>query len=184
MNRSMKPYLNPLTVVSVLLLTSGALVFRTQSQEMPAPGPEHEALKAFVGKWDAKTKVGGELSQGTITYRLECGGLWLASEFQGNFGGMKFEGRGLDGYDPVKKKYVSVWVDSMSYRPTLFEGEMDSAGKILTMYGEGPGPEGQVMKFKGVTKLRDKDHMDFTMYTVAADGSATEMMSIEYVRQK
>jgi hypothetical protein len=66
----------------------------------------------------------------------------------------------------------------------MFEGEMDEATKTLTMLGEGPGPDGQTMKFKGVTKLRDADHMDFTMYIVGPDGGTTEMMSIEYVRKK
>ena len=42
------------------------------------------------------------------------GGLWVASTFQGDFGGMTFEGRGQFGYDPAKKKYVGTWIDSMS----------------------------------------------------------------------
>jgi hypothetical protein len=120
---------------------------------------------------------------GTITYQLECGGLWLVSDFQGEFGGMKFQGRGFDGYDPQKKKYVSVWVDSMTPRPTFFEGELDEPKKTLTMVGEGLGMDGQPAKFKSVTKLRDADHMDFTMYLVNSDGES-EMMSIEYVRAK
>ncbi len=56
----------------------------------------------------------------------------------------------LDRHDLVKKRYVSVWVDSMSYRPVLFEGQMDEATKTLTMLGEGPGPDGQPMKFKEI----------------------------------
>jgi hypothetical protein len=153
-------------------------------QEMPGPGPEHEALKQFEGKWDAKVKSDMGESTGTISYRMECGGLWLVSEFEGDFGGMKFQGRGMDGYDPAKKKYVSVWVDSMSFRPVMFEGEMDAAKKILTMTGEGPGPDGQPMKLKAVTHFRDADHMDFTMHIVGPDGGTTEMMTIEYMRKK
>jgi hypothetical protein len=90
----------------------------------------------------------------------------------------------MDGYDPQKKKYVSVWVDSMSFRPVFFEGEMDDAKKTLTMTGEGPGPDGQVMKFKSVTTFRDADHMDFTMHIMTPDGTSAEIMTIEYVRKK
>jgi hypothetical protein len=180
----MKTRFQSLMVASALAFALFPASSRVVGQDLPVPGPEHEALKQFVGKWDAKTKSGGDESVGVISYRLECGGLWLVSEFEGEFGGRKFEGRGLDGYDPVKKKYVSVWVDSMSFRPMHFEGEMDAAKKTLTMMGEGPGPDGQTMKFKGVTKLRDADHMDFTMFIVGPDGGTTEVMSIEYVRKK
>ena len=41
------------------------------------------------------------------------GGFWLLLDYKGDFGGMKFEGKGATGYDPNKKKYVSTWVDSM-----------------------------------------------------------------------
>jgi hypothetical protein len=180
----MKANIQSLMVACAIAFVAFPAANRILGQEMPAPGPEHEALKHFVGKWDAKAKTGGAEFSGAMSYRLECGGLWLVSEFEGEFGGAKFQGRGLDGYDPAKKKYVSVWVDSMSFRPTLFEGEMDTATKTLTMFGEGPGPDGQTMKFKGVTKLRDADHMDFTMFVVGPDGGTTEMMSIEYVRKK
>jgi hypothetical protein len=180
----MKTKVQSLMVASAIAFALCPAASRVRGQDLPAPGPGHEALKLFVGKWDAKTKSAAGESVGTISYRLECGGLWLVSEFEGEFGGTKFQGRGLDGYDPARKKYVSVWADSMSYRPVLFEGEMDEATKTLTMHGEGPGPDGQTMKLKGVTKLRDADHMDFTMYIVGPDGGTTEMMSIEYVRKK
>ena len=61
---------------------------------------------------------------------------------------------------------------------------MDAAKKTLTMAGEGTGPDGQPIKLKAVTRLRDADHMDFTMHAVQADGGAVEMMSIEYVWHK
>ena len=103
-----------------------------------SPGPEHEALKKLEGTWNAKIKMGEDESAGTMTYKMECGGLWLTSDFRGEFGGQKFQGRGVDGYDQEKKKYVSVWVDSMSTRPTLFEGTYDKEKKTLTMTGEAP----------------------------------------------
>lgn len=52
------------------------------------------------------------------------------------------------------------------------------------MFGEGPGPDGQTVKFKGVTHFRDADHMDFTMHMVGPDGGESEMIAIEYVRKK
>lgn len=154
------------------------------AQFPPAPGPEHEALKKFEGTWTAKVKTGGDESTGVSTYKMECGGLWLSSDFQGEFGGQKFQGRGLDGYDPEKKEYVSVWVDSFSTRPLFLKGTMDKEKKMLTMTGEGPGPDGKPMKYRNETTFPDADHMVFSMYMVDADGKANKMMTIEYPRKK
>ena len=109
-----------------------------QAQEPPKPGPEHEVLKKMEGTWDATMKFGGMESKGTSTYKMDLGGLWLVSTFEGDFGGMKFSGRGLDSYDTAKKKYVGVWVDSMSTSPMMMEGDYDAAKKTLTMTGRAP----------------------------------------------
>jgi hypothetical protein len=77
-----------------------------RAQEMPKPGPEHEVLKKLEGTWEATMKAEGMESKGTMVYKMEMGGLWLTSAFDGNFAGMKFSGRGLDTYDSTKKKYV------------------------------------------------------------------------------
>src|SRR5262249_31409183 len=84
---------------------------RSLAQAPPKPGPELEHLKQLVGVWDATVSVGGK---GTMTYKMDLGGLWLVSEYEGEFGDQKFQGRGLDTYDSAKKKYVTVWADSMS----------------------------------------------------------------------
>jgi len=152
-------------------------------QDAPAPGPEHEQLKKLEGTWNAKIKMGDSESTATATYKMVCGGMWLMSDFQGQLGDMKFSGQGLDGYDPEKKKYVSVWVDSMSSRPMLLEGTHDKEKKTTTMMGEAPGPDGKLAKHKMVTHLPDNDHMTFTMYIVA-DGQENKIMTIEYTRKK
>ena len=156
----------------------------TPAQELPSPGPEHMELKKLEGDWVATIKGQGGESKGTMTYRMECGGLWLASTFKGDFGGQAFEGRGLDSYDPQKKKYVNVWVDSMSVRPMIFEGERNKDTKALTMIGEGPGMDGKPAKFKSVTQFPDADHITTKMSIVGSDGTEAEMMTIEYVRKK
>jgi|DewCreStandDraft_4_1066084.scaffolds.fasta_scaffold00300_6 hypothetical protein len=155
------------------------------AQGPPAPGPEHEHLKRLEGEWVASFKgEGGEESKGTMSVKLECGGLWAVSDFRAEFAGQKFQGRGLDGYDPVKKKYVSVWVDSMNTIPLFFEGTMDAATKTLTLTGEGRGPDGKPMKFKSETHFPDNDHMKFTMFVIGDDGKPMPMMTIEYTRKK
>src|SRR5262249_34239285 len=119
-----------------------------------------------------------------MTYKMEVGGLWLVANFKSNFGGQEFEGKGLDGYDPMKKKYVTVWVDSMSPVPMFFQGEFDKEGKVLTQIGEGLGMDGKMTKFKSVTERKDADTMIFTMSSPDNDGKDQTMLTITYRRLK
>ena len=154
------------------------------AQEPAKPGPEHEIFKELEGTWDAVIKSEGGQSTGVMTYKLECGGLWLCSDFKGDFGGTPFQGKGIDGYDTTKKKYVGVWVDSMSSAPMMMEGTYDAATKTGTMIGKGPGPDGKPATFKSVSVRKDRDHDTFTMSLVDPSGKDIPMLTIEYTRRK
>jgi hypothetical protein len=151
------------------------------AQQSPKPGPEHEVLKKMEGTWDATMKFGGMESKGVMTYKMDLGGLWLVSSFEGTFAGAKFSGKGLDTYDARKKKYVGVWADSMTTTPLILEGSYDPAKKTMTMVGDGVGEDGKVEKWKAVTTMPDSDTIHFGMYS----GDAKEpAFTIEYKRKK
>jgi hypothetical protein len=151
--------------------------------QVPQPAPEMEHLKKMVGTWDATIEMEGQQSKGTSVWKMDLGGMWLASEFKGEFGGMEFQGKGFDTYDAAKKKFVSVWMDSMSSTPMTMEGTMDKDGKKYTMTGEGPGPDGNPAKYKSVSEFKDADTILFTMYMVA-DDKDNPMIKITYKRKK
>jgi hypothetical protein len=162
---------------------AGALLVSAAKAQQPAPpGPEHAKFKELEGTWDATMDMMGQKSTGTMTYKVVMGGYFLASEFKGEFGGMKFEGRGLDTYDTIKKKYVGVWADNMGPAIMMMEGNYDKEGKKLTMVGEGPGQDGKLMKYKSVTVMPDKDTMLFTMSN-ADDPTGKPMFTITYKRK-
>jgi hypothetical protein len=124
-------------------------------------------------------------TKGSMTYKMALNGLWLTSEFKGSFGGMEFEGRGLDTYDPASKQYVSVWVDSMGTMPLILKGEFDEEKHVMTMVGETAGPDGTPMKMKTVTEYIDLDNMTFSIHMLGPDGAdAGQMMKITYTRVK
>jgi hypothetical protein len=169
----------------IALATSFALAAAAAAQEAPKPGPEHQKLKDLEGTWDVVMKFGDSETKGKVVYKMDLGGLWLISEFEGEFSpGQKFSGRGLDSYDRYKKKYVSVWVDSMAASPVVSEGNYDKEGKILSMTGEGPGEDGKPTKYKMVTEHQDKDNMVFTMFGLGPDGKETKLFAIAYKRRK
>ena len=150
------------TLFAIALIAAAGT--RATAQDLPKPGPEHDVLKKWVGNWDATITMMGMESKGTSTYKLELGGLWLTSNFEGEFGGMKLSGRGMDSYDAGKKKYVGVWVDSFSTTAMTLEGTFDKEKKTLSMMGEGPGEGGKLTKYKMVTTWKDEDTVNFAMY--------------------
>jgi len=153
-----------------------------RAQEGAKPGPEHETLKKIVGTWDTTMKMMGmPESKGVATYKMDLGGLWLASTFEGDMGGTKFSGRGFDSYDAGKKKYVGVWFDSMTTSPMVMEGTYDKASKTMTMTGDAPGMDGKMAKHKIVTVMPDDNTMNFAMYV----GDVKEpAFTIVYKRKK
>jgi hypothetical protein len=173
--------------IALAFVTSLALTGALAAQESPAPpkpGPEHKKLKELEGNWDVVMNFGETETKGKVVYKMGLGGLWLIADFEGEFApGQPFSGKGLDGYDANKKKYTSVWVDSMSGSPVVSEGNYDKDGKVLTMIGEGPGPDGKPMKYKMTTEHRDKDNLLFTMYGVEGD-KEMKMFTIAYKRRK
>ena len=164
-------------VVALALLLAPA----AKAQEQPKPGPEHEVLKKLVGNWDITMKFGGMESKGTVVYKMELGGLWLVGDLESELFGAKFHGKGLDGYDANKKKYVGVWVDSMSTSPMLMEGTFDKAKRTMTMEGSGPGEDGKPAKYKSVSVMPDDDTINFIMFV--GDGKEPAF-TIVYKRKK
>jgi hypothetical protein len=170
--------------VTLLALVGSALA-QQSSPPAPTPGPEHARLKKMEGTWDAvMTEPDGKKTKGEMTYKMECGGLWLCSDFKGEHQGKPFHGKGLDSYDPGTKKFVGVWVDSWLTSPLKVEGTYDEKTKIATSTGECNGPDGKPMKMKMVTKTIDDDHETFEMYMIGPDGKETKGATIEYTRRK
>src|SRR5262245_49419798 len=160
-----------------------------QEMPIPKPGPEHEILKKDVGVWDATVETtmepGGKpnVSKGVETNTLLGGGLWIIQDFKGEFQGTPFQGHGVTGYDPSKKKYVGTWVDSMSTGLSTTQGPYDPKPQTMTAWLAGPGPNGAMMKMRSTTEWKDAHTRVFTMYSPAGQGEEVAMMKITYKRR-
>ena len=171
------------TLFRFLAISFAALLLApaTRAQEMPKPGPEQELLKKMEGTWDLTMKVAGMDSKGSVTWKMELGGMWLTGNLESELFGTKFTGKSIDGYDPTKKKYVGVWVDSMSSSPMVMEGSYDKEKKTMTMSGEGPGMDGKPTKYRSVSEMPDNDTINFSMFV--GDGKEPAF-TIVYKRKK
>ena len=123
------------------------------------------------------------VSKGVETNRI-LGGMWLLTDFKSEFMGQPFEGHGSAGWDAGKKKYVGVWVDTMSAGLALSEATYDAKTKSMTGWMEGPDMTGKITKSKEVTEWKDADTRVFTMYMTGPDGKEAPNLRITYKRRK
>jgi hypothetical protein len=179
------------TLLSVCVVIS-SLSATAMAQPGPKPTDEHKILASGEGTWDATIKSYMEgpdaepaISKGTEVNTVMSGGLWVLSKFNGEFGGMKFEGRGQFGYDPIKKKYIGTWIDSMSPTLSVLEGEYDAKSKTMTYVGDGWSAEGIKYKQKMVTTTKDDGSRVFTLYMKVGEAKdEAKFMEITYTKRK
>jgi Protein of unknown function (DUF1579) len=176
----------------LVCLVASFLASPTMAQDqppIPKPLPEHQILAAAAGTWDATIRTfggGSAVSKGTEVTEVLPGGLWVLSRFDGDFDGMKFQGRGQFGFDPFKKKYVGTWIDSMNPILSVLEGSYDAKTKTMTYVGDGLGPDMKTkVTQKMVTTMKDDGSRVFTLY-MKFDGAPEEakFMEITYTKRK
>lgn len=154
------------------------------------PGLYHRFLAQFEGRWKAviKTWMGpGEpmITEGTSENRMIFGGRYLRQDYRGTFMDTPFEGLGLMAYDNVQKKFVSVWVDSMSTGMGTGIGTLDEEGKVLTTLVTFYDPmTGTAKTSREVLRVTDENSHVMEMYETGADGKETLSMEIAYTRGK
>lgn len=162
--------------------------------ELNAKGPEHEHFKDMVGTWDTVSKMWMApdaepmVSNGTAEFRLLLDGRYVEQKYkcEGMMGPGSFEGIGIEGYDRLKKKYVSLWLDNTSTGFFITEGTPDESGKVVTYYGKMDDPiTGQKNKvYKSIAREISHDKVVYEMYDTPPGGDEYKSMEITYTRKK
>jgi len=156
------------------------------------PQREHQWLQRLVGEWTFE----GECTMGpdqpavksTGSERVRSlGGLWVLCEGQGEMpGGGACTTMMTVGYDPQKKRCVGTWIGSMMTHLWVYDGELDAAGKVLTLNAEGPDmcTEGKIGKYKDVIEFKSDDQRVLTSHMLGDDGKWHQFMTANYRRKK
>jgi hypothetical protein len=154
-----------------------------------ATSPEIDVLKKWVGNWEATIESTGRdgklvTNAAKATVKLS-GGRWLVSDFDGTFLGGPFIGHEVLGYDPVAKKYVLNWVDSMATSFSSGEGLYNPQSKTLTLTVSGrDDATGKMATWRQVDIWKDADHHDWTLRALSPkDAKEHIQMTIRYRRQ-
>jgi hypothetical protein len=151
--------------------------------------PEIDVLKKWVGSWEATIESTGRdgkpvTNAAKATAKLS-GGRWLVTDFDGTFMGAPFIGHEVIGYDPVAKKYVLNWVDSMATSFATGEGLYNPQTKTLTLTVTGRDDStGKMTTWRQVDIWKDTDHHEWTLRTISPkDAKEQIQMTIRYHRQ-
>ena len=158
-------------------------------KQAATPGDPHKLFATLAGSWTTQTKEWMEPgkppveSSGTAELKMLLDGRFLYQEFNGQMMGQPFNGIGIDGYDNIRKKYVTAWMDTMGTGIFFMEGTGSPDGKTITMHGSHPEPGGGKMTHRAIWKISDANSQTFTMYGAHHGQKETKMMEITYTRK-
>lgn len=169
-----------------------------QMMELAKLSDNHKLLASLAGTWTYTVKMWMDPkapateSKGTATRKAIMDGRYFVGDFTGKMqmpgadGKMKdmtFKGMSIEGYDNVKKKFISTWCDNMGTGIMMSEGTYDPSAKTFTYTGEYEAMPGIKSRVREMLKIADANHHDFEFYE---DRGAGEMKSMEisYTRKK
>lgn len=161
-------------------------------QEAGTPGANHKTLAGMAGKWSYASKwwegpnATPQESKGTSNMKMILGGRWLQHEIQGMSMGQKFSGLGLTGYDNVKGKFETIWLDTMSTSLMRGTGDWDESTKTLKDSGtfSSPVTDSKTQDYRGEWQIVNKNKMIYSMFGSAPEGGPEfKQMEMTFTRK-
>jgi hypothetical protein len=169
-----------------------------QMTELSKLNENHKLLSSLDGNWNFTIKMWWnpdpnakpQESKGTANRKTVMGGRYVMMDVTGKMqmpgedGKMKdaqFKGMGLEGYDNVKKKFVSSWIDNMGTGIQFSEGTYDPATKTFTYTSEMEPMPGMKSQTREIIKIADNNHMALEWYENHGGGEK-KTMEINYTR--
>ena len=165
--------------------------------DLAKPGENHKLLAGGIGSWDYRVKYWLNPdnppveSGGTSVARTVMDGRYVITDHTGKMqmpgpdGAMMdtpFVGMSVEGYDNVKKKFVSSWIDNMGTGIMNSEGTYDAASKTFTYLAEYEPMPGMKTKVREVIKVTDRNHRTLEFFEDRG-GKEVRTMEIGYTRK-
>jgi hypothetical protein len=165
--------------------------------KLAQPGESHKLLVNHVGTWTYKVKwwmspeAPPSESTGTTVSRQVMGGRYVITDHTGKMQtpgpdgkvmNMEFKGMAIEGYDNVKKKFVSSWIDNMGTGIMNSEGTYDAGTKSFTYTADYEPMPGMKTRMRQVIKIADKDHHSMDFFEDRG-GKEVKTMEINYSRK-
>lgn len=161
-------------------------------KDMNAKGPEHEKFKKMEGVWSTEMKwwmspdSEPTVTTGVAKFSLILDGRFIEQRYSCDWMGDKYEGLGIEGFDRIKNKYVSIWLDNQCTGVFISEGTADETGKVCTYHGKMDDPLAGVKDkvVRSVAREINDNQAIFEMYDTTPDGKEFKSMEITYTRKR
>ena len=157
-------------------------------KKLAMPGEPHKLFSSLAGSWTTQNKEWMEPGKppkettGSAEMKMLLGGRFLQQEFTGVMMGAPYSGFGIDAYDNLRKKYVTVWMDTFGTGIFIMEGDASADGKTITLNGQHELPGGGHMSHRAVWTIVDSNKHIFVMYGTHPGEKEKKVMEITYTR--
>jgi Protein of unknown function (DUF1579) len=157
---------------------------------MSKPGESHRLMDSFVGTWNVAMTFWGspqsapERSSGVSESKWILGGRFIQESFKGTVGGQNFEGIGLFGFDNGRRRFETLWLDSLNTSVARSTGTFDPENQIYSFEGEVYDPlVGRDKSTKTTIRFLSPDRYLLTMFDHNPVYGDYKSLEIEYVRK-
>ena len=157
-----------------------------EMMRLGTPNEHHEKLGRVVGEWNVEAtfldaSTGGEMKgEGSMSSAWVLDGRFVKTDFHmPDFMGMPFTGLGYNGYDNSTESYQGIWMDSMSTKIFMMDGEFNDKGEFVSI-----GDSAMGTKMKIVQTMPDEDTLVDTFYDSMDEGKTwIESGHMKYTRK-
>jgi len=160
-------------------------------EQYGALGAPHKGLARRVGTWKVQARFWmtpgspPQMSDGTSEVSLIMDGRYVMERFEMKTPDGPFHGLGIVGYDNIKKRYQSIWVDAMSTGIMTAEGPGDLDARSIEYTGQEPDPVSHAYKpYRSVERQLDDDTRRLETFETSPDGKEFKAMELFYTRDK
>jgi hypothetical protein len=174
------------SVACALLFLTVPVLPAQEPAPAPKPGPEHQKLAYYVGKWSAEGDIKASTAgpAGKYTYTETCD--WLPGKFailckqDGNMMGGELHGTSIMSYDAMQNSYLYYATNNWGEN-SYYHGTVD--GDTWTWLNEGK-VNGQAVSARFVLKQVSPDLATFTFALAFGGQPLNNIMEGKQTRQK
>lgn len=155
------------------------------------PGPQHQELSAFAGKWTTRTRVWENPEakpvefSGSAEYKMILGGRFLEAESRSLMNGVEGHGLGIYGYDAFKEKYSFYHIHDGETQALVGLGDRDSSGAITFSVAMDMPLAGEHSKpIRAVLRRASANRHLFEMYETYLDDREWKVLEVAYDRTR
>lgn len=159
--------------------------------EYMTPGDKHKWLAKYTGTWEAEVSswmdpaAPPSKEKATDVVKMSMNGLYQEGDFSSTMMGQPMMGHSTMGYNNLKKKFVSTWIDNLGSGIIMMEGDYDEASKTLNMKGKQSDPGlNRESDIRQELVFHDDDSYTMIMYGTGFDGKEMKVMEGTFRRKK